>query len=290
VQRSDDEGAADVFDFIDEFLSDVEHRRELPLAHYLARYPRNQERVAREYLELRAPDGSQAAFGEHDSPAHADRDPGRDGARRIGPYRCVREIGRGGQGAVFLAEDTRIARRVALKVLAARFDGVSEERLKRFRREAEVVARLEHPNICSIYDADLDGDTPWIAMRFVEGRTLAEILSSARRSAASSSADPADALNATRTPATDATNSTWPPRSAIDVHRVLHLFERCARALHAAHEAGVVHRDVKPGNIVVAHDGAPVLLDFGLARDEQSDVGELTQAGDVFGTPAYMSP
>jgi WD40 repeat protein len=186
-------------------------------------------------------------------------------------------------------------------VLAARFDGVSEERLKRFRREAEVVARLEHPNICSIYDADLDGDTPWIAMRFVEGRTLAEILSSARAAAASSTAEPAVAMNATRVsvavamnatraPATEAMNATWPPRSAIDVHRVLHLFERCARALHAAHEAGVVHRDVKPGNIVVAHDGAPVLLDFGLARDEQSDVGELTRSGDVFGTPAYMSP
>ena len=77
---------------------------------------------------------------------------------------------------MFLAEDSRIARRVALKMLAARFDTVSPERLKRFRREAEVIARLEHAHICGIYDADLDADTPWIAMRHVEGEPLADIV------------------------------------------------------------------------------------------------------------------
>ena len=191
--------------------------------------------------------------------------------QRVGSYRLVRELGRGGQAIVWLAEDSRIGRQVALKMLPHLGPG-GEEALRRFRREAEVTARLEHPGICGIYDADIDGETPYIAMRLVAGRTLAQILSEARKQ------ENADV------------STSWPPSSALGVRRVLHLFERVARALHAAHEAGVVHRDVKPGNVMIAEDESPVLLDFGLARDEQSDVATLTQSGDVFGTPAYMSP
>jgi len=266
-ERNESHGA-DLFDFVDEFLSDREKGRDLPLAHYLARYARCPDEIAREYLALKSPG--------QDEPRS--KVPGGDlataypGDRRVGPYRILAEIGRGGQGAVFLAEDTRIARRVALKVLASRFDLVSEERRLRFRREAEVVARLEHPGICGILDADIEGDMPYIAMRLVEGRSVAQLLAEAR-------ANPAAGAE-----------STFPPRRPLEVRGVLHLFERVARALHAAHEAGVVHRDVKPGNILVARDGAPVLVDFGLARDEQSEVATLTQSGDVFGTPAYMSP
>jgi WD40 repeat protein/serine/threonine protein kinase len=261
VHPSGDSEAADVFDFVDEFLGDRERGEVRTLAHYLARYPRAQDAVAREYLALCAPDAE-----ERPSNGAAP-----DDERRIGPYRVLAEIGRGGQGAVLLAEDTRIARKVALKVLASRFDLVSEDRRRRFRREAEVIARLDHPGICGIYDADIDGDAPYIAMRFVAGKTLAQLLAEAKKGTADAS-------------------SAWPPRSALEIRRVLHLFERVARALHAAHEAGVVHRDVKPGNVMIADDGSPVLLDFGLARDAQGDLEQLTQSGDVFGTPAYMSP
>ena len=266
MHPSGDSEAADVFDFVDEFLGDRERGDVRPLAHYLARFPRAQEAVAREYLALVSP-------GSEDAPSNgtAAQAEGHD-ERRVGPYRIVSEIGRGGQGAVYLAEDTRIARKVALKVLASRFDLVSEDRRRRFRREAEVIARLEHPGICGIYDADIDGETPYLAMRLVAGRTLAQILAEARKP------ESADA------------STTWPPRSVLAVRHVLHLFERIARALHAAHEAGVVHRDVKPGNVLIAEDGSPVLLDFGLARDEQEEKEQLTQSGDVFGTPAYMSP
>ena len=260
-ERPDSE-AADVFDFVDELLTDREKGRELPLAHYLARYPRCQDAIAREYLAFRTP--------QVDEPRS--NVPGSDSLPRIGPYRILSEIGRGGQGTVFFAEDTRIARRVALKVLASRFDLVSEERRRRFRREAEVVARLEHPGICGIYDADIEAETPYIAMRYVEGRSLAQILARAR------------------TEKEETELGALPPRSALDVRRVLLFFERVARALHAAHEAGVVHRDVKPGTIMIGGDGKPVLLDFGLARDEQSEAATLTQSGDVLGTPAYMSP
>ena len=259
-ERGESEGA-DLFDFVDEFLSDREKGRDLPLAHYLKRYARCQDQVAREYLALKAPGGDEP----RSSVPGGDAAPAPDASRRVGPYRILAEIGRGGQGAVFLAEDTRFARRVALKVLASRFDLVSEERRLRFRREAEVIARLEHPGICGILDADIEGDVPYIAMRLVEGRSLAQVVAEARASGG-------------------------PPREPLAIRATLHLFERVARALHAAHEAGVVHRDVKPGNILVARDGSPVLVDFGLARDEQSEVATLTQSGDVFGTPAYMSP
>jgi len=278
VPASGDSDAADVFDFVDEFLTDREKGRERPLAHYLARYPRCQDAVAREYLALKLPVAKAA---------EATAAPASD-APRIGPYRILSEIGRGGQGTVFLAEDSRIARKVALKVLASRFDLVSEDRRRRFRREAEVIARLEHPGICGIYEADIDGEAPYIAMRHIEGRSLAEILAQARtsRSAGSSTASE----TRTEAPPEGDDTTTWPPGSPLDIRRVLLLFERVARALHAAHEAGVVHRDVKPGNLMIARDGQPVLLDFGLARDEHSEQATLTQSGDVFGTPAYMSP
>jgi len=246
VHAGGDPEAADVFDFVDEFLTDRDKGRELALAHYLARYPRCQDAVAREYLALKAPatDGVHATAPEPRSAV---------AEARIGPYRLLSEIGRGGQGTVFLAEDSRIARRVALKVLASRFDLVSEDRRRRFRREAEVIARLEHPGICGIYDADIEGDAPYIAMRHVEGRSLAQILADAR---AATPAPPAPESDA---PESDVT-TTWPPRSSLDVRRVLLLFERVARALHAAHEAGVVHRDVKPGNLMVARDGKRAIV------------------------------
>ena len=274
VHARGDSDAADVFDFVDEFLTDRDKGREHPLAHYLARYARCQPAVAREYLVLTAPAPDESASSSERAQPRPEP--------RIGPYRILSEIGRGGQGTVFLAEDSRIARKVALKVLASRFDLVSEDRRRRFRREAEVIARLEHPGICGIYDADIEGEAPYIAMRHVDGRSLAQILAEARAATAASAPVP-------DSPESDVT-TTWPPRSSLDVRRVLLLFERVARALHAAHEAGVVHRDVKPGNVMVARDGQPVLLDFGLARDEQADVATLTQSGDVFGTPAYMSP
>ncbi|MBK7874187.1 MAG: protein kinase [Planctomycetes bacterium] len=283
MKPSDDREAAAVFDFIDEYLSDLDAGRALPLAHYLARFKGHEEAIAREFLTLRGEERV-AATSAHAAPETDER--------RIGPYRLLRELGRGGQGSVWLAEDVRIARKVALKVLASRFETVSEDRRRRFRREAEVIARLEHPSICPIYDADVDCDTPWIAMRLVEGKTLAQLLGEARaeREEDTEAAERRAAEAARHDSQESEVTTSWPPRSTLDVHRTLLLFERCARALHAAHEAGVVHRDVKPGNLIVTPDGKPVILDFGLARDEASDVGSITESGEVFGTPAYMSP
>ena len=183
---------------------------------------------------------------------------------RIGSYRLVRELGRGGQAVVWLAEDRRIGRQVALKVLPPLGPG-GEGALARFRREAEVTARLEHAGICAVLEADLDRGTPFIAMRFVAGETLAARIERARAAGAA-------------------------PPDLEALRELASLFEKAARALHAAHQAGVVHRDVKPANLMVTPEAEPVILDFGLARDDESGAPALSLSGEVSGTPAYMSP
>ena len=175
----------------------------------------------------------------------------------LGPYTIEHELGRGAQGTVYLATDTRLGRQVALKVLAPGQRDVAEF-ARRFRREAEAAGRLHHPNVCTVYEAGVEDGLPYIAMQYVDGPTLRARI--------------ADGVSV---------------RSE-RLDRV-HLVERVARALHAAHEQGLVHRDVKPGNIMLTADGEPIVCDFGMARIEEDDA-TLTRTGDVRGTPAYMAP
>ncbi|MBL8859241.1 MAG: protein kinase [Planctomycetes bacterium] len=185
-------------------------------------------------------------------------------AEHVGPYRLVRELGRGGQAIVWLADDTRIARQVALKVMTHLGPG-AKVALQRFRREAEVASRLAHPCICPVFDADLAGGTPYIAMLHVPGETLAHRLEVQRE------------------------RRLGPP-DRDGLRRLVEQFEQLARALHAAHEAGIVHRDIKPANLMITPEGAPVILDFGLAREDDGTANALSISGETSGTPAYMSP
>jgi serine/threonine protein kinase/predicted Zn-dependent protease len=222
---------------------------------------------------------------------------------RLGAYRLLRELGRGGQAVVWLAEDERDGRRVALKVLD--MQAGAEEAVRRFRREAELTRKLDHPHICTVYEAGVEKGAPFIATRYVEGATLAAHLKEAREAAAppeGASEAPTVALGSRgsaegRTgPAADASRTApaapaWLGGTSPDaVRRAVAFIDLVARALHAAHEAGVFHRDVKPANLMVSPDGTPVVLDFGLAGDATHDEPTLTRTGDVFGTPAYMSP
>lgn len=273
MDTSSDSGSAAIFDFVSDYLEDFERGDVRPLAEYLARFPEHQDGVAREYLRLT----------EECAPRRAGEEPDAE-AQTVGPYRVISELGRGGQGAVFLAEDSRIARRVALKLLAGHF--ISEARLKRFRREAEVISKLQHSGICGIHEADISGDTPYIAMQYVQGESLGSSFDTARvLREAGLTGDTNTKDDTAAGPAIP-----WLPATRPDLHIVLSIFERAARAVHAAHEAGVVHRDIKPANIILTPEGEPVILDFGLAMDEQSSSDEqLTLTGEVFGTPAYMS-
>lgn len=197
--------------------------------------------------------------------------------RHFGPFRTRATLGAGGQAVVYLAEDIRLSgRKVALKVLKE--DPWDEDRRHRFRREAELMAMLQHAAICKVHEVGLDGSPPWIAMEYVEGQDLAHLLS---RDAADNSGSTTVAL-ADSHRQRDADT----PEDRAAVRRVVEFIVDAAKAIDAAHEQGVIHRDLKPRNLMVRPDGTPVVLDFGLAREEAS----LHSTADAAGTPQYMSP
>ena len=198
--------------------------------------------------------------------------------RTFAHFQLTRELGRGGQGVVFLAEDELLGRLVALKMLSGGA-AVSRQVRERFRREAETAGRLEHPGICGVHEVGEHEGIPYIAMQYVRGITLADLVARARH------AD--DGAGLADEPDLNTTSTTLTGKNALG--DVLELFERIANALHAAHEAGLIHRDIKPGNVMITPEGQPVLLDFGLARDLDSDEPALTETGQVLGTPSYMS-
>ncbi len=169
-------------------------------------------------------------------------------------YDVQSELGRGGVGVVYRAWHVRLNRAVALKMLLAGEFAIPEE-VARFSREAQVVAGLRHPNIVHVYDVgDLHG-RPYFTMELVEGETLARKLAG-------------------------------PPLSAADAARMI---ATLARAMHVAHEGGVVHRDLKPSNVLMTADGTPKITDFGLARRLDA-ASVLTRSGATVGTPSYMAP
>ena len=171
----------------------------------------------------------------------------------IGRYQVVRVLGRGGFGEVFEARDTGLDRRVAIKrLLASHDDSIPRER---FLREGRSAARLDHPNIVRVYDVGMDGDVPFIVQEFLEGETLQAVLA--------------------RT-------------TALDLPIALRILIPVAEGLHAAHAAGLVHRDVKPSNVYLTTNGNVKVIDFGIAA--ATDRSGLTVAGSFLGTPAYASP
>ncbi len=170
-----------------------------------------------------------------------------------GRYRLQKELGRGGMGVVYLAKDAQLERSVALKFLGSLVDS-SEEFRERFIREARAAAKISHPNIISIYDISASSGKAYIAMEYVDGPSLARYI---REKGALS------------------------PREAVNI-----VAQACS-ALGAIHEAGIVHRDIKPDNILIAKGLLVKLTDFGLAK---ADDARLTRAGTVLGTPSYMSP
>jgi WD40 repeat protein/serine/threonine protein kinase len=203
-------------------------------------------------------------------------------------YRLIEEIGRGGQGIVYLAEDRRTGRKCALKLLRDAGD-ISDDVLERLRREVEAAARLHHPGICAVHEAKLEGGSPYIAMNYVEGQSLAHQIGTALepddktwRGLPGGAIEPDPQEPTRRTPRGPATRE--------DTMRVALIIEKAALALHAAHEARVIHRDIKPSNIMVTPGGEPVVLDFGLAHFEESGLQALTRTGEIWGTPAYLSP
>lgn len=184
---------------------------------------------------------------------------------RLGDFRIVKEIGRGGMGVVYEAEQVSLGRSVALKILPPALC-LDPRLMTRFRREAEAAARLNHPNIVPVHSFGEEGGVPFYAMELVRGRSLAEVIEERRHG---------DAGGAPEDPSRF---RTW----ALDITALI------ADALEAAHRSGVLHRDVKPSNVLIDAEGRPRLTDFGLALD--LDAASLTVTGEVLGSPRYMSP
>jgi len=184
---------------------------------------------------------------------------------KLGPYEIVSPLGAGGMGEVYRAHDSLLGRDVAIKVLPREFV-VDPDRLARFRREARLLASLNHPHIATIHGLEDSGGSYRLVMELVPGQTLEERLAT----------------------------------GALPVEEVLRVCGQIGEALGAAHQRGITHRDIKPANIKVTPEGRVKVLDFGLAKaapESQAEVRAgaptltaMTQAGVILGTPAYMSP
>src|SRR6186713_3247969 len=191
---------------------------------------------------------------------------------KLGPYEILSPLGAGGMGEVYRARDTRLGREVAIKVLPQHLSSNAEIRA-RFEREAKTVSSLNHPHICTLFDVGREGETDYLVMELVEGETLAQRLT----------------------------------RGPLPAAEVLKLGEQIADALDRAHRAGVIHRDLKPGNVMLTRSGGK-LMDFGLARgvglagapgsgvsitgltQSPTIAQPLTAEGTIIGTFQYMAP
>jgi TolB-like protein/predicted Ser/Thr protein kinase/Flp pilus assembly protein TadD len=207
-------------------------------------------------------DSSAVAFAKADDSGHLDK-PARAATKKerlakmlgeLGDYELLEEVGRGGQGVVFRARQKSLNRTVALKVISLG-QWASKAHLKRFRREAEAAASLDHPSIVPIYEVGERDGQCYFSMKFVEGGQLDEVVR----------------------------------RGPMSIREAAELIAKVARTVHYAHEHGILHRDIKPGNILLDGKGEPHLTDFGLARLVESE-STVTRTMEVLGTPSYMAP
>jgi serine/threonine-protein kinase len=172
----------------------------------------------------------------------------------FGPYQITEKIGEGGMAVVYKGYQPSLNRYVAIKVLREEMSH-DEQLVTRFRREALAVAELHHPNILHVYDAGFAQGVYYIVMAYVDGGSLKELIT----------------------------------RGSLEVDRAVSIGSQLADALHHAHELGLVHRDVKPSNVLMTREGRPLLCDFGIAKAVNESVG-LTRTGTAIGTPEYMAP
>jgi serine/threonine protein kinase/lipoprotein NlpI len=304
-------------DVVDEITQQLNAGECVSIDEYLTRYPEIADPLARVFETLtlvRQPVvDSKAIDSSIDSPLQG----------KLGDFRILREIGRGGMGVVYEAEQISLSRRMALKVLP--FASVLDDRhLQRFKREAQAAAHLKHPNIVGVHSVGCERGVHFYAMEYIEGQTLEQVIRELKASVQSGELDgpvdsamsrelKAEAIGQSTNPSggggpsadspdqptvtspADTRPETHAAISTVDsihsrkfFHTVAQLGIQAARALDYAHEMGIVHRDIKPSNLIVDAQGKLSITDFGLAMT-QTDA-DLTMTGDVVGTLRYMSP
>jgi TPR repeat protein/serine/threonine protein kinase len=259
----------------------------------VAAHPNKADEIRARFADLEklAALWQQMSVGEQGAGRSSPLQPG----MQLGEFEVVRELGRGGMGVVYLARQKGLGRNVALKVVS-NVEMLSGTTRQRFLREAEALAALAHPNIVPVFSAGESGGALYIAMEFVEGVSLAEIIATVRqRSPDQSAGGTWESVVLGKGELVRAGDDGAIERPAPPLRLDRGYVQACcrtaaavARALHAAHEKGIVHRDVKPSNIIIDRSGRAHLLDFGLASIEAQP--HVTVSGEFFGTPHYVSP
>jgi len=247
-------------DAVEQFVDAQLQGREPVIDDFVKKYPDFEDQVRKRIQKLRKIDTLFASLVKTNDIDFEDITDEQDlVGKKVGSFEIAEIIGRGGMGVVYLARDTKLKRSVAVKSIPAALAGDSTART-RFRREAELLASLNHPNIAVIHDIVEQEDSVYLVLEYIEGETLADRIA----------------------------------REPLNLEEALSISRQVAEAVSVAHKKGIVHRDLKPGNIKITPEGRVKVLDFGLAKapTTQGNKGEITktQPGRVFGTPAYMSP
>ena len=263
AKPTDDNQKDAIEEAVQQFVDARFRGREPDIDEFVKQYPELEHQIRQKIRNLRKIDGL------FDSLVQADESDFEDEVtmirdelvgRKLGGFEIVKVIGRGGMGVVYLAHDTKLDRSVAIKSIPAKLADDSTTRM-RFHREAKLLASLNHPNIAVIHDIiEQDEDLSYLILEYVPGESLAQRIA----------------------------------REPLKVEEALSIAQQIALAVSAAHEKGVIHRDLKPGNIKITPEGKVKVLDFGLAKSAgdqaASQDSAVTQIGSIIGTPAYMSP
>jgi serine/threonine protein kinase/tetratricopeptide (TPR) repeat protein len=261
VAQMDDNQANVLEEALTRFMRACSGGEQPDIEEFIGQYPQCKAQLKRRIQDLQEIDSLFDSLVQADEIEFAATVTGHDlVGRKIGSFEIVELIGRGGMGVVYLARDTRLKRSVAIKSMSVELRSDSTTRT-RFRREAELLASLNHPNIAAIYEIiEQEEDTSYLVLEYVPGQTLAQRIA----------------------------------HKPLRLDEALSIGQQVAEAVSAAHDKGVVHRDLKPGNVKITPKDKVKVLDFGLAKVSSTEVEStetgVTQPGRVIGTPAYMSP
>lgn len=273
---------------IDELMAAEANGERVDIDEMARRHPLYQEEILSTLRLIRSLD--------HLDDPHAERDKSSPRLKQIGDFQLLRELGRGGMGIVYEAQQQTVERRVAVKILP--FAALADEaHLRRFKNEVRAVGTLQHTNIIPIYSVGVERGVHYYAMQFIDGPALSEVLKALQRNASDTAAtEVSKTASQLRVPHDDetfreieaaiSTKRSQFPREYI--RTVVDWVAQAAEALAHAHENGVLHRDVKPGNLLLDSFGKVWVADFGLARIEQD--ASMTVTGDLLGTLRYMAP